>query len=105
MAVNKANARIMGFVARLRFNQAPSGAKITIAKPKGTANFQFIILLSPKVKAGTDVFATFNSIPMGIAWVLKSIPSQNRIGTYRVAPPLPSIENTNAIIKKRMGTK
>jgi len=39
-----------------------------------------IILSFPYVKAADELLTTFNSIPRGIACVLKSIPSQNRIG-------------------------
>ena len=105
IAVNKANTRIIGFVGRLTFNLAPKGANAIIAKPEGIASLQFIIFFSPKVKAGTDVFATFSSIPSGIACVFKSIPSQKRMGINSGAPPLPNIENTNAITKKRAGIK
>jgi len=47
-----------------------------------------------------EEFTMFSNIPRGMACVLKSIPSQNRIGIYNWDPPMPSMEKTREITKK-----
>jgi hypothetical protein len=48
---------------------------------------------------------TLSNIPKGIACVLKSIPSQNKIGIYSCDPPKPIIAKTSAMSKKRGGAR
>jgi len=69
------------------------------------ANFHSIIFFLPYVQAAEELFTTFNNIPKGIACVLKSMPSQNRIGIYSCDPPNPIIAKTNAMTKKMGGAR
>jgi len=73
--------------------------------PNGMATLHSIIFFLPYVQAAEELFTTFKSIPKGIASVLKSIPSQNRIGIYSCDPPNPIIANTNAMRKKMGGER